>query len=98
MADPIDGSRAWISYDHAVNRMIRFRTLQRYSLLTLVLIPGLLLFDVVPVRVVSLWLFGWLAFATSGIAKVHFRNMAAELSSRSEHPCPYPPTNSSNTT
>jgi hypothetical protein len=61
--------------------MHSYRKLQRYSVLTLLGIPGSMFVDVTPVRVVSLWILGLLAFAASQFYRVHYRNMAAELHS-----------------
>ena len=68
-----------ISYDECILRMHRYRWIQKAAMLTALGLPGLMLLDVAPVRVVSLWLLGIAAFAAAHVYRTHYRTQAAAI-------------------
>jgi hypothetical protein len=70
-----------LKYDQCLARMRRYRELQRWSVLAVICIPGLLFLGVSPVRVVSLWLLSLVLFGAAHIYRVYYREKSAEQTS-----------------
>lgn len=64
--------------------MHRYRYVQKLALLTIIGLPGFMLLNISPVRVVSLWLLGLVAFTAAHIYRVHYRKQAALRDTDSE--------------
>ena len=68
-----------LAYDKSVCRMLFCRSIQKYSLLTVVVIPLLLMADVSQLRVVSSWVLATFIGALAYLGRGHYRDRAFQL-------------------